>query len=106
MLRFVGWRCRLLPRSGLSGYLALLMLCTFAVQSGTARAETVPLDRIEHIHGLAVDSERPKRLYLATHSGLFLTDPNGTATRVGGSQQFDRSFDHLPISPRRDTGTA
>lgn len=73
-------------RKILSGYLTVFMLCLFALQSDPLSAETVPLDRIEHIHGLAVDAERPTRLYLATHSGLFLTNPNGTATRVGSSQ--------------------
>lgn len=97
MLKIVSEPCRVLTRSKLSGYLALLMLCALAIQSGTARAETVPLDRIEHIHGLIVDAERPKRLYLATHSGLFLTSPNGTATRAGGSQDDLMSFAANPI---------
>ena len=92
MLKFVSGLCRALTRSGPLGCLALLLLCALAIQSGTASAETVPLDRIEHIHGLSVDAERPKRLYLATHSGLFLTSPNGTATRVGGSQDDLMSF--------------
>lgn len=97
MLKIVSGHCRVLIRSGISGYLVLLMLCALAIQSGTARAQTVPLDRIEHIHGLIVDAERPKRLYLATHSGLFLTSPNGTATRAGGSQDDLMSFAANPI---------
>jgi photosystem II stability/assembly factor-like uncharacterized protein len=59
---------------------------------GTALAETIPIDRISHIHGLAVDAEQPSRLYLATHDGLFLTAPNGTATRVGDSRDDLMAF--------------
>jgi photosystem II stability/assembly factor-like uncharacterized protein len=72
--------------------LTFVMLCFFAIQDSTAFAETVPLDRLEHIHGLAVDAERPERLYLATHSGLFLASPNGTAIRVGSAQHDLMSF--------------
>jgi photosystem II stability/assembly factor-like uncharacterized protein len=69
-----------------------MMLGIPAVQGSTARAETMTLDRLDHIHGLAVDPERTERLYLATHSGLFLASPDGTATRVGVSQDDLMSF--------------
>ncbi len=97
MLKFVGRVYRAHTRSGLLRCLSILMLCAFLFLSGTGRAETIPLDRIDHIHGLVVDAERPKRLYLATHAGLFLTSPNGTATRVGGSQDDLMSFAADPI---------
>jgi mono/diheme cytochrome c family protein len=67
---------------------------------GPLRAETMALDGIEHIHGLAVDNERPERLYLATHSGLFLVRPDGIADRVGESQDDLMSFAVDPEDPR------
>jgi photosystem II stability/assembly factor-like uncharacterized protein len=92
MVKSVNGPRKAATRSKLLGYLTVSMLCLFALQGAPAIAETVPLDRIEHIHGLAVDVERPNRLYLATHAGLFLTNPNGTATRVGSSQDDLMSF--------------
>ena len=69
-----------------------LAFALIAAQSGAARAETVDLDRIDHIHGVTVDSEHPERLFLATHSGLFLASPEGNAKRVGGSEDDLMSF--------------
>jgi len=40
-----------------------------------AAAEAIPIDRISHIHDLAVDPKNPSRLYLATHNGLFRAAP-------------------------------
>ena len=48
-----------------------------------AAAETIQIDRISHIHDLAVDPKDPSRLYLATHNGMFRAAPDGTATRIG-----------------------
>ena len=55
-------------------------------------AETIPIDRIAHIHDAAVDPANPSRLYLATHSGLFVASPNGTATRIGDATHDLMSF--------------
>jgi len=60
--------------------------------AGPGRAETIPIDRIAHIHDLAVDPADPSRLYLATHSGLFLSAPDGTATRIGNATHDFMSF--------------
>ena len=59
---------------------------------GAAAAETIPIDRIEHIHDLAVDPDNGSRLYLATHNGLFLARPDGKATRIGSSTDDLMSF--------------
>jgi hypothetical protein len=66
---------------------------------GVALAETVPIDRISHIHGLAVDPERSSQLYLATHDGLFLAAPDGKATRVGSSKDDLMAFAADPGNP-------
>jgi len=57
-----------------------------------AAAETIPIDRIAHIHDIAVDPEHSSHLYLATHNGLFRAAPDGTATRVGGVTHDLMSF--------------
>jgi mono/diheme cytochrome c family protein len=98
MLAFVKKPPRAFARPLLWGGLSLLMLCLAAV-GNPLRAETVTLERIEHIHGLAVDPERSGRLYLATHSGLFLASPDGTATRVGDSRDDLMSFAADPKDP-------
>jgi hypothetical protein len=77
-------------------YLLALGLAAFG---GTAEAETVPLDRLDHIHGLAVDPDRPSWLYVASHTGLFLTTPKGMAARVGGSKDDLMSFAAHPKDP-------
>jgi cytochrome c553 len=64
-----------------------------------AGAEIVPLDRLDHIHGLAVDPDDSSRLYLATHSGLFLATPTGLATRVGDIRHDLMSFAVHPADP-------
>ena len=74
---------------------AFLWVCSLFVASAAppaAAAETVPIDRISHIHGIAVDPEQPARLYLATHDGLFIASPDGTATRVGAAKDDFMSF--------------
>ena len=58
--------------------LGLLALSSL-IAGGAAMAETIPMDQISHIHDLAVDPDRPSQLFLATHNGLFLTAPDGTA---------------------------
>jgi len=75
---------------------ACLLACMALLSAVSARAETVALDRLEHIHGLAVDREQPGRLYLATHSGLFLASTDGSAERVGDTTHDLMSFEALP----------
>jgi mono/diheme cytochrome c family protein len=87
-------------KSGFWRALSLSILLVFAVGTDPLRAETVSLDRIEHIHGLTTHPEHPEQLYLATHSGLFLASPNGTASRVGDSQDDLMSFAADPQNPQ------
>ena len=61
-------------------------------QSGAA--ETVAVSEVSHIHGIAVDTVDPARLYLATHFGVFRTSPNGTAERIS-----DNNNDYMGFSP-------
>ena len=101
MFRTAAIRPRPLTPPGLRGCLLILALCTLDIGTDGVRAETLTLDHLEHIHGLAVDPERPERLYLATHSGLFLASPDGTATRVGAARDDLMSFAADPNDPDR-----
>ncbi|MEN8195453.1 MAG: c-type cytochrome [Pseudomonadota bacterium] len=84
-------------RRAMVSILALLGLGSQIV--GVAMAEAVPIDRISHIHGLAVDPEHSSQLYLATHDGLFLAAPDGKATRVGSSKDDLMAFAADPGNP-------
>lgn len=57
-------------------------------------AERIKLSEVSHIHGIAVDPSDPSRLFLATHHGLFLTSPDGTASRVS-----DNANDYMGFTP-------
>jgi photosystem II stability/assembly factor-like uncharacterized protein len=66
-----------------------------AVAAGPAgAAETVRLNEVSHLHGIAVDPTDPSRLYLASHHGVYLTNPDGTATRVS-----DNRWDYMGFTP-------
>ncbi|MDW9627472.1 exo-alpha-sialidase (plasmid) [Sinorhizobium meliloti] len=56
--------------------------------------ERVPLAKVSHIHGIAVDPADPQRLYLATHYGVWLTSADGTAERIS-----DNDNDYMGFSP-------
>ena len=79
-------------RRGTAARFGLAMLCLLVLPGPPARAETVPIDRLEHIHGLSVAPGGTGELYLATHNGLFLARPDGSATRVGAARDDFMSF--------------
>ncbi|HEY0834060.1 MAG TPA: hypothetical protein VGE72_09155 [Azospirillum sp.] len=64
-----------------------------------AVAETVRLSQVSHLHGIAVDPADPSRLYLASHHGVFLTNPDGTATRVSDNRHDYMGFTPNPRQP-------
>jgi photosystem II stability/assembly factor-like uncharacterized protein len=53
----------------------LLATCS----SAEAATTVYELAQLTHFHGLAVVPAETSRLYLATHDGLFIVDPDGTA---------------------------
>ncbi|MEE8188137.1 MAG: c-type cytochrome [Kiloniellales bacterium] len=69
--------------------------------SGTANAEPVPLDGINHVHGIALDPDEPSRVLLATHYGLFAATSDGFATRVSTLNADFMSFAVDPRNPRK-----
>jgi photosystem II stability/assembly factor-like uncharacterized protein len=78
-------------RSGL-----LLAIAGASLASFAANAKPVPLDRIEHIHGIAVDPDQPSRLLLATHHGIFAATSDGLATRIS---ELDADLMSLAVDP-------
>lgn len=64
---------------------------------GAANAEPVPLARLGHVHGIALDPGEPSRVLLATHQGLFAASPNGLATRVS---KLNADFTALTVHPK------
>lgn len=80
--------------------------CAAAVLSAGAAfpalaAETMPLEKLSHIHGLAVDRKDPGRLLVATHHGLFTATPDGTAVQVSAATHDFMGF--TPHPTERDT---
>lgn len=63
-------------------------------------AETVALRDVAHVHGVAIDTEDPARLYLATHHGLYRASPDGTAVRVSNHQDDLMGFTRHPREPQ------
>jgi len=65
-------------------------------------AQTYSLDSLAsktHLHGIAVDSVDPTRLYLATHHGFFLVSADGTATRLSDNGNDYMGFTPHPTNP-------
>jgi photosystem II stability/assembly factor-like uncharacterized protein len=69
------------------------------VAARAAPAETIPLARVAHIHGIAVDPQDPSRLLLATHHGFFAASPDGTATRLSEITADFMGFTPHPTDP-------
>lgn len=52
-----------------------------------------------HFHGIAVDTRDPERLYLATHHGLYLVGPDGSARRISQTRDDFMGFTPHPADP-------
>lgn len=52
-----------------------------------------------HVHGIAVDANDPKRVYLATHHGFFAATPDGKVERVSGDDSDYMGFTAHPRDP-------
>ncbi len=84
--------------------LALLaMLATPLLVACGGNDETLTVTELSektHIHGLAVGADDPDRLYIATHFGLYIADPEGTARRVSEERHDFMGFTPHPREPR------
>ncbi len=61
--------------------------------------KTISLTDISHIHALSIDRRDPKKLYLATHKGLFLASSDGKAEPVSKGGEDFTSFTSHPGDP-------
>lgn len=55
--------------------------------------------KASHVHGLAVDRGDSKRVYLATHDGLFALQNDADLRQVGGSRDDFMGFSPHPTDP-------
>lgn len=62
-----------------------------------AVAQPVALDRLGHVHGIALDPGAPNKILLATHRGLYSATSDGQATRVS---ELSADFTALAVDPR------
>ncbi|MFG3496970.1 F510_1955 family glycosylhydrolase [Streptomyces sp. NPDC047928] len=78
---------------GLGAVLALgLTACSFGSGTDTGAAAPEPsLGTVSHVHGLGVDPS-DRRLYVATHDGLFVVGQNGAAEPAGPSHHDFMGF--------------
>ncbi|WP_253477346.1 WD40/YVTN/BNR-like repeat-containing protein [Natronocella acetinitrilica] len=53
-----------------------------------------------HVHGLAVAADDPERLYIASHFGLYVADPGGTARLVSEERHDFMGFTPHPLEPQ------
>lgn len=71
-----------------------------AVATTQVRAEeTLRLADVSHLHGIAVDPSDPTQLYLASHFGVYRTNPGDTATRVSTNRNDYMGFTPNPVQP-------
>lgn len=78
---------------------AITVLALLAAGAATAQPfETVPLDEVGHVHGIALDPDDPDRVYLATHYGLHVARPDGLADRIS---KVDHDFMGFSAHPER-----
>lgn len=76
--------------------LVLIASLAFLVPS---RAEELPLSEVSHIHGIGFDPSKPGSVLLATHYGVYRTNPDGMAETVSTDAN-----DYMGFSP--DPGDA
>src|SRR5919106_3735922 len=67
--------------------------------SAKASTTVYELAQVTHFHGLAVDATDSSRLYLATHDGLFVVEPDGTAHPVSEMRDDLTGFTPHPKKP-------
>ncbi len=87
-------------------YAATLLVISIAVgallanrsESDSSHAVSALSERT-HFHGIAVDPIDPTRIYLATHHGLFVVTPDGTARLLSANKDDFMGFTPHPTDP-------
>ena len=83
-------------RPGLLG-LAAMLVAGHALSAGETTVSALAGET--HFHGIAVDPRDAGRLYVATHHGLFVAAPDGTARRLSESRDDFMGFTPHPSDP-------
>jgi photosystem II stability/assembly factor-like uncharacterized protein len=76
-----------------------VVAAVFVSLSGSTDIAVAALAKDTHFHGLAVDPADPRRLYLATHHGLYAVDGNGKARRISDDRDDFMGFTAHPTDP-------
>ena len=82
--------------------IAVLVGLLFATNRTGSAGETMRLEELAnktHMHGIAVDSADPVRLYLVTHHGFYVLSVNGNATRLSDNGDDYMGFTPHPTDP-------
>lgn len=69
-------------------------------QTSTSSKELLPIDTINHGHGLAVDVADANKLYIATHHGLLLLQNEKDLYRIGVREDDYMGFSLHPTNPK------
>lgn len=75
------------------------MVLSMGMMQGAWAADPVSLEQLSHIHGIAVNPDDGTELYLATHHGLYLASPDGTAVAISESKDDLMGFAPHPEEP-------
>ena len=84
--------------------MAVAMALSGALLASPSAHAQSPQAALAHIHGVALDPSDPKRVYLATHHGLYLASPEsgpeGGARLVSNARDDLMGFSAHPSRPR------
>lgn len=82
--------------------MALTLITVASTASSQTNSESLDVSELAkhtHFHGIAVDPQDPKRIYLATHHGFFAVSPDGTSTRLSTNRDDFMGFTPHPSDP-------
>ena len=89
-----------LARNLLGAILLVTTLLSMTTLPVSAQTPVTELSENTHFHGIAVDATDSSRIFLATHHGLFVVSPDGTATRIS-----DNRNDYMGFTPHPSDNT-
>jgi len=75
----------------------LVITLTISPVLAASEIDAIALSEVAHIHGIGFDPTSPERILLATHFGIYRTNPDGTASQVS---RFENDF--MGFSPASD----
>jgi photosystem II stability/assembly factor-like uncharacterized protein len=88
------------PALSAAAAVAVAAAAVYALRSSAPGETTIAaLAGETHFHGIAVDANDPRRIYLATHHGLYVVDAEGKARRVSQTRDDFMGFTAHPADP-------